>query len=179
LVAYCCLAGFAVAQCINQHSSPSLSSPSPPSASGSPGGSGSTSHCDSGGSSSTPSATQSPADAPTTPEQPQPHLLVQSVIVNEMDVNSKPSKNLARNSEVETMHLSPSLLPAQQPTISLLYEDTADTLSVESLTLVPPVDPHSLRALTGIPQLPALATAGTETPNEDTVYPEPASPTEH
>nr|XP_048289160.1 protein CLEC16A [Myodes glareolus] len=171
--------GFAVAQCINQHSSPSLSSPSPPSASGSPGGSGSTSHCDSGGSSSTPSATQSPADAPTTPEQPQPHLLVQSVIVNEMDVNSKPSKNLARNSEVETMHLSPSLLPAQQPTISLLYEDTADTLSVESLTLVPPVDPHSLRALTGIPQLPALATAGTETPNEDTVYPEPASPTEH
>lgn len=61
LVAYCCLAGFAVAQCINQHSSPSLSSPSPPSASGSPGGSGSTSHCDSGGSSSTPSATQSPA----------------------------------------------------------------------------------------------------------------------
>lgn len=171
--------GFAVAQCINQHSSPSLSSPSPPSASGSPGGSGSTSHCDSGGSSSTPSATQSPADAPTTPEQSQPHLLVQSVIVNEMDINSKPSKNLARNSEVETMHLSPSLLPAQQPTISLLYEDSADTLSVESLTLVPPVDPHSLRALTGIPQLPALATAGPETPNEDTVYPEPASPTEH
>uniref|UniRef100_A0A8I6A199 C-type lectin domain containing 16A n=1 Tax=Rattus norvegicus TaxID=10116 RepID=A0A8I6A199_RAT len=53
--------GFAVAQCINQHSSPSLSSPSPPFASGSPGGSGSTSHCDSGGSSSAPSATQSPA----------------------------------------------------------------------------------------------------------------------
>lgn len=57
----CCLAGFAVAQCINQHSSPSLSSPSPPSASGSPSGSGNTSHCDSGGSSSTPSAAQSPA----------------------------------------------------------------------------------------------------------------------
>lgn len=56
-----CFAGFAVAQCINQHSSSSLSSPSP-SASGSPGGSGSTSHCDSGGasSSSTPSAAQSP-----------------------------------------------------------------------------------------------------------------------
>uniref|UniRef100_A0A8C5YWG3 CLEC16A/TT9 C-terminal domain-containing protein n=1 Tax=Marmota marmota marmota TaxID=9994 RepID=A0A8C5YWG3_MARMA len=53
--------GFAVAQCINQHSSPSLSSPSPPSASGSPSGSGNTSHCDSGGSSSTPSAAQSPA----------------------------------------------------------------------------------------------------------------------
>lgn len=55
-----CLAGFAVAQCINQHSSPSLSSTS---ASGSPSGSGSASHCDSGGtsSSSTPSATQSPS----------------------------------------------------------------------------------------------------------------------
>ncbi|XP_066130969.1 protein CLEC16A isoform X9 [Saccopteryx bilineata] len=54
--------GFAVAQCINQHSSPSLSSPSPP-ASGSPSGSGSTSHCDSGGasSSSTPSVAQSPS----------------------------------------------------------------------------------------------------------------------
>lgn len=171
--------GFAVAQCINQHSSPSLSSPSPPFASGSPGGSGSTSHCDSGGSSSAPSATQSPADAPTTPEQPQPHL-DQSVIGNEVDVNSKPSKNSsARSSEGETMHLSPSLLPAQQPTISLLYEDTADTLSVESLTLVPPVDPHSLRALSGISQLPALAAADTKTPAEGAVNPEPAGPTEH
>nr|XP_038942965.1 protein CLEC16A isoform X5 [Rattus norvegicus] len=171
--------GFAVAQCINQHSSPSLSSPSPPFASGSPGGSGSTSHCDSGGSSSAPSATQSPADAPTTPEQPQPHL-DQSVIGNEVDVNSKPSKNSsARSSEGETMHLSPSLLPAQQPTISLLYEDTADTLSVESLTLVPPVDPHSLRALSGISQLPAMAAADSETPAEGAVSPEPAGPTEH
>ncbi|XP_063573644.1 protein CLEC16A isoform X5 [Pongo abelii] len=68
--------GFAVAQCINQHSSPSLSSQSPPSASGSPSGSGSTSHCNSGGasSSSTPSTAQSPADAPVTPELPKPHL---------------------------------------------------------------------------------------------------------
>ncbi|XP_037363495.1 protein CLEC16A isoform X2 [Talpa occidentalis] len=50
--------GFAVAQCINQHSSPSVSSPS---ASGSPSGSGNTSHCDSGASSvSTPSVSQSP-----------------------------------------------------------------------------------------------------------------------
>lgn len=97
-----------------------------------------------------------------------------------MDVNSKPSRNSsARSSEGETMHLSPSLLPAQQPTISLLYEDTTDTLSVESLTLVPPVDPHSLRALSGISQLPTLAAADTETPAEDAVNPEPAGPTEH
>uniref|UniRef100_A0A8C5P3S5 C-type lectin domain family 16, member A n=1 Tax=Jaculus jaculus TaxID=51337 RepID=A0A8C5P3S5_JACJA len=47
--------GFAVAQCINQHSSPSLSPPSPPSTSTSTG------RCDSGASSSTPSAAQSPA----------------------------------------------------------------------------------------------------------------------
>lgn len=77
------------------------------------------------------------------------------------------------------MHLSPSLLPAQQPTISLLYEDTADTLSVESLTLVPPVDPHSLRALSGTSQLPAMAAADSETPAEGAVSPEPAGPTEH
>ncbi|XP_027796244.2 protein CLEC16A isoform X3 [Marmota flaviventris] len=70
--------GFAVAQCINQHSSPSLSSPSPPSASGSPSGSGNTSHGDSGGSSSTPSAAQSPAAATwrARPTQPArlPHI---------------------------------------------------------------------------------------------------------
>uniref|UniRef100_A0A8C9Q1V3 C-type lectin domain containing 16A n=1 Tax=Spermophilus dauricus TaxID=99837 RepID=A0A8C9Q1V3_SPEDA len=60
--------GFAVAQCINQHSSPSLSSPSPPSASGN------TSHCDSGGSSSTPSAAQSPAAEPTSPSCPDARL---------------------------------------------------------------------------------------------------------
>ncbi|XP_069859585.1 protein CLEC16A isoform X3 [Dipodomys merriami] len=139
--------GFAVAQCINQRSAPSLSSPSPPTASGSPSGS----HCDSG-SSSTPSAAQSPADAPMTPEQTQTPLSDKLVMGNDMEVDPRPSKTLSRGAEVETAHLSPSLLPAPQPTISLLYEDTADTLSVESLTLVPPVDPHSLRALTGVAQ---------------------------
>uniref|UniRef100_A0A667WIT2 C-type lectin domain containing 16A n=1 Tax=Myripristis murdjan TaxID=586833 RepID=A0A667WIT2_9TELE len=39
--------------------------------------------------------------------------------------------------------LAPSLTPASQPTISLLTDDNADTLSVESLTLLPPADsPH-------------------------------------
>ncbi|XP_047389014.1 protein CLEC16A isoform X3 [Sciurus carolinensis] len=173
--------GFAVAQCINQHSSPSLSSPSPPSASGSPSSSGNTSHCDSGGSSSTPSATQSPADVPTTPEQPQPppHLPHQLVIVSDMEADARPSKSLARGTEVETAHLSPSLLPAQQPTISLLCEDTADTPSVESLTLVPPVDPHSLRTLAGMPQPPTPATAGTETPEEEAASTEPTGPAQH
>nr|KAF6489073.1 C-type lectin domain containing 16A [Molossus molossus] len=157
--------GFAVAQCINQHSSPSLPSP-PPSASGSPSGSGSTSHCDSGGasSSSTSSVAQSPSDDPLTVEQPQPDLPDQLVIVNEAEADARPSKSLAKSVDMETVSLSPSLTPAQQPTISLLCEDTADTLSVESLTLIPPVDPHSLRTLAGIPPPPTAAIEGTVTP---------------
>ncbi|KAM6156273.1 protein CLEC16A isoform 2-T2 [Rhynchocyon petersi] len=162
--------GFAVAQCINQHSSPPLASPSPPSTSGSP--SGSTSHCDSAGPSlsSTPSAAQSPSDEPTTPEQPQPH---QMMVIHETEVDPKPSKSLGRRADVETATLSPSLIPASQPTISLLYEDMGDTLSVESLTLVPPVDPHSLRTLTAVP------TPSTATPGEQPALPEPAGPKEH
>ncbi|XP_024901866.1 protein CLEC16A [Pteropus alecto] len=172
--------GFAVAQCINQHSSPSLSSPSP-SASGSPSGSGSTSHCDSGGasSSSTPSVAQSPTDDPMTMEQPQPNLPDQLVIVNETEAGARPGKSLAKSADAEPVSLSPSLIPAQQPTISLLCEDTADTLSVESLTLVPPVDPHSLHTLAGIPPPPTPATEGTGTLDEEAVHSEPAGPAEH
>lgn len=118
-------------------------------------------------------------DAPTTPEQPQPHLPDQLEVVNETEAEAKPSKNSARGAEVEAAHLSPSLLPAQQPTISLLYEDTADTLSVESLTLVPPVDPHSLRTLPGLPQPPTPAAACPETLDEETACAEAAGPTEH
>ncbi|KAM5198885.1 protein CLEC16A isoform 15-T23 [Hipposideros larvatus] len=172
--------GFAVAQCINQHSSPSLSSPSP-SASGSPSGSGTTSHCDSGGasSSSTPSVAQSPSDDPMTMEQPPPNLPDQLVIVNETEADARPSKSLARSGgDVETVSLSPSLIPAQQPTISLLCEDTADTLSVESLTLVPPVDPHSLHTLTGISPPATPAAEGTVTPDEEAARSGPAGPTE-
>ncbi|XP_064448623.1 protein CLEC16A isoform X12 [Mirounga angustirostris] len=109
------------------------------------------------------------ADDPVTMEQLQPHLPSQLVIVNDMDAEARPSKSLARSADAETVNLSPSLIPAQQPTISLLCEDTADTLSVESLTLVPPVDPHSLRTLTGIPaQL-----------DEEAAHPEPAGPAGH
>ncbi|XP_057343568.1 protein CLEC16A isoform X3 [Manis pentadactyla] len=171
--------GFAVAQCINQHSLSSLSSPSP-STSGSPGGSGSTSRGDSGGasSSSTPSAAQSPSDDPLTVEQPQPNLSDQVVIISETEADARPSRSLARSTDVDTVSLSPSLIPAQQPTISLLCEDTADTLSVESLTLIPPVDPHSLHTLTGIPTSPTPATVGRATPGEEAAHPGPAGPTE-
>lgn len=119
-----------------------------------------------------------PDDAVTT-EQPQPNLPDQLVIVNEMEANARPCKSLAKSVDMETVSLSPSLTPAQQPTISLLCEDSADTLSVESLTLVPPVDPHSLHTLAGIPPPPLLAAESTVTPGKEIAHPEPAGPTEH
>lgn len=114
-----------------------------------------------------------------TMEQPQPNLPDQLVIISETEAEARPSKSLARSADVETVNLCPSLIPAQQPTISLLCEDTADTLSVESLTLVPPVDPHSLRTLTGIPPPPTPAAVGTGTPGKGAAQPEPAGPAEH
>ncbi|XP_074014521.1 protein CLEC16A isoform X2 [Numenius arquata] len=141
--------GFAVAQCINQHNSSPLSSPSPSS------GSGSTGRCDSvtASSTSTPSAAQSPADDASAPEQPQMTISGQTMLTDEtLSAVSKSSKNPVKNSDIDTANLSPSLIPAQQPTISLITDDNTDTLSVESLTLVPPVDPHSIRTFSCISQ---------------------------
>ncbi|XP_055963386.1 protein CLEC16A [Sorex fumeus] len=167
--------GFAVAQCLNQQSI----STSPPSASGSPGSSGTTSHCDSGGpsSSSTPSATQSPSDEGTTPDQPA-HLADQLLTVHEGGADARPSRPQARSPEAEPAQLSPSLLPTQQPTISLLCEDAPNALSAESPTLVPPVDSHHLRTLTGVPPPPPTPTApGTaKAPGEEEAA---AAPAEH
>uniref|UniRef100_A0A8C1JW63 C-type lectin domain containing 16A n=1 Tax=Cyprinus carpio TaxID=7962 RepID=A0A8C1JW63_CYPCA len=42
--------------------------------------------------------------------------------------------------------LAPSLTPARQPTISLLSDNDAETLSVDSLTLLPPAAPPRLRS---------------------------------
>ncbi|NXQ84613.1 CL16A protein, partial [Nyctibius grandis] len=147
--------GFAVAQCINQHNPSPLSSPSPSS------GSGSTGRCDSvtASSTSTPSAAQSPSDDASAPEQPQMTISGQTIISGQtmltdetLSAVSKSSKNAVKNSDIETANLSPSLIPAQQPTISLITDDNTDALSVESLTLVPPVDPHSIRTFSCIPQ---------------------------
>ncbi|XP_076207570.1 protein CLEC16A isoform X2 [Aptenodytes patagonicus] len=141
--------GFAVAQCINQHNPSPLSSPSPSS------GSGSTGRCDSvtASSTSTPSAAQSPSDDTSAPEQPQMTISGQTMLTDEtLSAVSKSSKNTVKNSDIETANLSPSLIPAQQPTISLITDDNTDALSVESLTLVPPVDPHSIRTFSCIPQ---------------------------
>lgn len=112
-------------------------------------------------------------------EQPQPNLPDQLVIVSETEAGARPGRSLAKSADAEPVSLSPSLTPAQQPTISLLCEDTADSLSVESLTLVPPVDPHSLHALAGIPPPPTPAAEGTGAPDEEAVHAEPASPAEH
>uniref|UniRef100_A0A803VEB0 C-type lectin domain containing 16A n=1 Tax=Ficedula albicollis TaxID=59894 RepID=A0A803VEB0_FICAL len=146
--------GFAVAQCINQHNPSPLSSPSPSS------GSGSTGRCDSvtASSTSTPSAAQSPADDASVPEQPP--MASQTMLTDEtLSAVSKSGKNAVKASDIATASLSPSLIPAQQPTISLITDDNTDTLSVESLTLVPPVDPHSIRTFSCIPQASLQAEA--------------------
>ncbi|NXX17686.1 CL16A protein, partial [Podargus strigoides] len=140
--------GFAVAQCINRHNPSPLSSPSPSS------GSGSTGRCDSvtASSTSTPSAVQSPSGDASAPEQPQMTISGQMMLTDEtLSAVSNSSKNAVKNSDIETANLSPSLIPAQQPTISLITDDNTDALSVESLTLVPPVDPHSIRTFSSIP----------------------------
>ncbi|KAA0705799.1 Protein CLEC16A [Triplophysa tibetana] len=49
-------------------------------------------------------------------------------------------------SEVERFALAPSLTPTPQPTISLLSDNDAETLSVDSMTLLPPADPPRLRS---------------------------------
>uniref|UniRef100_A0A3Q2YGJ0 C-type lectin domain containing 16A n=1 Tax=Hippocampus comes TaxID=109280 RepID=A0A3Q2YGJ0_HIPCM len=108
--------GFAVAHCVSQHTPSPLSSPSTPSS-----GSGSTGRCDSV-TTSTISA-QSPADDGTFLESTPP-----SSSCGEGEGGGPPPT------------LAPSLTPASQPTISLLTDSNADTLSVESLTLLPPAD---------------------------------------
>ncbi|KAM6424362.1 protein CLEC16A isoform 2-T2 [Liasis olivaceus] len=145
--------GFAVAQCLNQHNPSSSSSPSPSS-------SRSTGCCNSAAASttSTPSITQSPSDDSVALEQSLPSLSGQLSAVDHSSLPVlKSGKNLTR-SEVETANLSPSLIPAPQPTISLISKDSTDTLSVESLTLVPPVAADRILAV-GCVQPPAAELA--------------------
>ncbi|KAM6378881.1 protein CLEC16A isoform 4-T4 [Pluvialis apricaria] len=93
------------------------------------------------------------SDDASAPEQPQMTVSGQTMLTDEtLSAVSKSSKNAVKNSDIETANLSPSLIPAQQPTISLITDDNTDALSVESLTLVPPVDPHSIRTFSCISQ---------------------------
>ncbi|XP_008413964.1 protein CLEC16A isoform X4 [Poecilia reticulata] len=122
--------GFAVAHCVPQHSPSPLSSPSPPSS-----GSGSTGRCDSVTASTT--SVQSPSDDCAYLEHTPSSSSGGEGEGGGGEAPSTPS-NL-----VPVPALAPSLTPASQPTISLLTDSNADTLSVESLTLLPPADsPH-------------------------------------
>ncbi|KAM9392830.1 protein CLEC16A [Pholidichthys leucotaenia] len=125
--------GFAVAHCVPQHTPSPLSSPSPPSS-----GSGSTGRCDSV-TASTISA-QSPTDDGTFLERTPP-----SSSGGEAEGGSGEVTEVSATppTPVPAPALAPSLTPASQPTISLLTDNSADNLSVESLTLLPPTDlPH-------------------------------------
>ncbi|XP_067317458.1 protein CLEC16A isoform X1 [Anolis sagrei] len=159
--------GFAVAQC-----RPSLTpSPSP---SPSPSSSGSTGRCDSAAasSSSTPSAVQSPADDSAAPEQT-PTTAASSSSSGRLSGTDDPSVHVSKSaskaaaegeSTATTTHLSPCLTPAPQPSISLL---SAEALSVESLTLVPPVAPGSILAVSALLRAPdSEANLGPETPGD-------------
>lgn len=119
--------GFAVAHCVPQHSPSPLSSPSPPSS-----GSGSTGRCDSV-TASTVSA-QSPAD---------------DIVLQEHTPPACPAaEEGAAPASTHCPALAPSLTPTAQPTISLLTDNSTDSLSVESLTLLPPADPPHLHPCT-------------------------------
>ncbi|KAJ6655994.1 hypothetical protein lerEdw1_004579 [Lerista edwardsae] len=137
--------GFAVAQCIGQHS-PSLLSPG-----------GSSGPCESAATSSAsaPSVARSPSDDAVAAELPRTSYSCGQLPVVLGDASPSPSRagrSLPR--DADTAALSPSLVPAPQPTISLLSADHADTLSLESLTLVPPVDTDRILAV-GCSQPPA------------------------
>uniref|UniRef100_A0A3Q3WMF9 Uncharacterized protein n=1 Tax=Mola mola TaxID=94237 RepID=A0A3Q3WMF9_MOLML len=118
--------GFAVAHCVSQHSPSPLSSPSPPSS-----GSGSTGRCDSV------TASTISAQSPTGSS----HTACTKTQMVDYNIQTATVYNTVYYTPVTA--LAPSLTPASQPTISLLTDNNADALSVESLTLLPPADsPH-------------------------------------
>lgn len=64
--------------------------------------------------------------------------------------------------------LAPSLTPASQPTISLLTDNNTDTLSVESLTLLPPADsPHLHPCTSNVPATHCLQRPDASIPEEE------------
>ncbi|XP_034448363.1 protein CLEC16A isoform X2 [Hippoglossus hippoglossus] len=139
--------GFAVAHCVSQHSTSPLSSPSPPSS-----GSGSTGRCDSV-TASTISA-QSPTDDGTFLEHTPPSS---SGGEGEGGGGEVTLLSSTPSTPVPAPTLAPSLTPASQPNISLLTDNNADTLSVESLTLLPPSDsPHLHPCASHVPAMHSL-----------------------
>ncbi|XP_059929405.1 protein CLEC16A isoform X1 [Gadus macrocephalus] len=126
--------GFAVAHCVAQHSPSPLSSPSPPSSSGT-GSTGSTGRCDSVAASTI--SSRSPADDSTFLENTPPSSSGGEGGGEGVGAPSTPPPQ--HHHHHHQWALAPSLTPASQPSISLLTDGGgADTLGVESLTLLPP-----------------------------------------
>ncbi|XP_048847225.1 protein CLEC16A isoform X8 [Brienomyrus brachyistius] len=134
--------GFAVAHCAGPAGPSPLSSPSPPS-------SGSTGRCDSvtasTASGSAQSATQSPSDDAS--------FLDQTNYCPPGEAEPMETPGSTSQQQATPPILAPSLTPAPQPTISLFLDNGSDSLSVESLTLLPPADPPSLRCLGNPPEV--------------------------
>ncbi len=63
---------------------------------------------------------------------------------------------------VSGLALAPSLTPTPQPTISLLSDNDAETLSVDSLTLLPPADPPCLHSFSTQSSVQDVASADGE-----------------
>ncbi|XP_017272233.1 protein CLEC16A isoform X2 [Kryptolebias marmoratus] len=144
--------GFAVAHCVPQHSPSPLSSPSPPSS-----GSGSTGRCDSVTASTI--SVQSPTDDAAFLERTPSSS---SGGEGEGGAGDVMRVSWAPSTPAPAPALAPSLTPASQPTISLLTDSSADTLSVESLTLLPPADSPHLHPLPHSLQRPNAAIAEEE-----------------
>uniref|UniRef100_A0A8C1JVU6 C-type lectin domain containing 16A n=1 Tax=Cyprinus carpio TaxID=7962 RepID=A0A8C1JVU6_CYPCA len=116
--------GFAVAH-ISQHNPTSASSTSP--ASSGPTG----------------------ASDPVTASNASAHTVTQSQTGNTHTLHISACAELTGPAlPVSGLALAPSLTPARQPTISLLSDNDAETLSVDSLTLLPPAAPPRLRSFT-------------------------------
>ncbi|XP_075421477.1 protein CLEC16A isoform X12 [Ascaphus truei] len=89
------------------------------------------------------------------PDQPPLTISIQAEPTEEIQpAASKLRKSSLRKPDTEVINLSPSLTPTPQPSISLISDDNTDALSVESLTLVPPVDTHSIHTFSCILQAP-------------------------
>uniref|UniRef100_A0A673K875 Uncharacterized protein n=1 Tax=Sinocyclocheilus rhinocerous TaxID=307959 RepID=A0A673K875_9TELE len=113
--------GFAVAH-VAQHNPTSASSTSPPS-----------------------SGPTGPADS-VTASSSSTHTVTQSQTGNKHTLTYSCAELTGPALPVSGLALAPSLTPAPQPTISLLSDNDAETLSVDSLTLLPPADPPRLRS---------------------------------
>ncbi|XP_038676859.1 protein CLEC16A isoform X2 [Scyliorhinus canicula] len=175
--------GFAVAQHINQQSPSPASSPSPPS-SGTITTSTGCSDTITTSATSTPSATQSPTDGSDIQEQSHLTFPDEVGLVKEAHSSPPPAESgrsrdhLPSSTEPGVTNLAPSLTPAHQPTISLISDDNTDTLSVESLTLLPPTDEQQIRSVSTLTQPPTISNGTKQKDakeNEESEATEPAA----